>query len=114
MDNKKSQIRDEIQRSFKKYQLRLKKDVETYSQELKDAESIYEKSRELVDELLIAKDEGEQEKIEIKMPLIIRLAGTNVEKGNKILKESKIDYIEASTLEEAANKAVKALKELGK
>jgi len=53
-------------------------------------------------------------KIEIYMPLVIRLAGTNVEKGNKILKESKINYIEASTLEDAANKAVKALKELGK
>ena len=51
-------------------------------------------------------------KIEVKVPLIIRLAGTNVEKGNKILKESKINYIEASTLEDAANKAVKALKEL--
>ena len=46
------------------------------------------------------------------MPLVIRLAGTNVEKGNKILKESKINYIEATTLEDAANKAVKALKEL--
>ena len=53
-------------------------------------------------------------KIEINMPLVIRLAGTNVEKGNKILKESKINYIEASTLEDAANKAVKALKELEK
>ena len=31
----------------------------------------------------------------------------------KILKDSKIDYIEAFTLEDAANKAVKALKELG-
>ena len=50
------------------------------------------------------------EKIEIKVPLVIRLAGTNVEKGNKILKESKLNYIEASTLEEAANKAVAALK----
>ncbi len=49
------------------------------------------------------------EKIEIKVPLVIRLAGTNVEKGNKILKDSKINYIEASTLEEAANKAVAAL-----
>ena len=49
------------------------------------------------------------EKIEIKVPLIIRLAGTNVEKGNEILKKSKISYIEASTLEDAANKAVKAL-----
>ena len=53
-------------------------------------------------------------KIEINMPLVIRLAGTNVEKGNKILKESKINYIEASTLEDAANKAVKELKKLGK
>ena len=44
------------------------------------------------------------------MPLFIRLAGTHVEKGNKILKESKIKYIEASTLEDAANKAVVALK----
>ncbi len=49
-------------------------------------------------------------KIEVKVPLVIRLAGTNVEKGNKILRESKIDYIEANTLEDAANKAVKALK----
>jgi len=49
------------------------------------------------------------EKIEIKVPIVIRLAGTNVVKGNKILKESKIKYIEANTLEDAANKAVKAL-----
>ena len=49
------------------------------------------------------------QKIEIKVPLVIRLAGTNVEKGNQILKESKINYIEAKTLEEAANKAVKAI-----
>ena len=50
------------------------------------------------------------EKIEVKVPLVIRLAGTNVEKGNKILKDSNINYSEASTLEEAANKAVAALK----
>ncbi len=49
-------------------------------------------------------------KIEIKVPLVIRLAGTNVEKGNKILKESKLNYIEAHTLEDAANKAVNAVK----
>ena len=48
-------------------------------------------------------------KIEIKVPLVIRLAGTNVDKGNQILKESKINYIEANTLEDAANKAVAAL-----
>ena len=52
------------------------------------------------------------EQIDINMPLVIRLAGTNVEEGNKILKESKIDYIQASTLEDAANKAVEALKQV--
>ena len=36
------------------------------------------------------------EKIDIKVPLVILLAGNNVEKGNKILKESKINYIEAN------------------
>ncbi len=50
------------------------------------------------------------EKIKIGVPLVIRLAGTNVEKGNKILRDSKLDYIEANTLEDAANKAVAALK----
>ena len=50
------------------------------------------------------------DKIEIKVPLVIRLAGTNVDKGNKILRESKIKYIEANSLEDAATKAVKILK----
>ena len=53
------------------------------------------------------------QKIKIDMPLVIRLAGTNEEEGNKLLKESKINYIEASTLEDAANKAVEALKKIG-
>ena len=53
------------------------------------------------------------QKIKIDMPLIIRLAGTNEEEGNQLLKESKINYIEASTLEDAANKAVEALKKVG-
>ncbi len=49
------------------------------------------------------------DKIKVKVPLVIRLAGTNVEKGNEILQKSDVNYIEASTLEDAANKAVKAL-----
>jgi malate-CoA ligase subunit beta len=53
------------------------------------------------------------QKIKINMPLVIRLAGTNEEEGNQILRESKINYIEASTLEDAANKAVEALKKIG-
>ena len=50
------------------------------------------------------------QKIKIDMPLVIRLAGTNVQEGNKILEESGINYIAATTLEDAANKAVEALK----
>ena len=52
------------------------------------------------------------QQIKIEMPIVIRLAGTNVEKGNKILKDSGVSYIEAQTLEEAANKAVEALKKV--
>ena len=53
------------------------------------------------------------DEIKIKQPLVIRLAGTNVEAGQKILKESKIDYTGAETLEDAAHKAVKILNEMG-
>ena len=53
------------------------------------------------------------DEIKIKQPLVIRLAGTNVEAGQKILKESKIDYPGAETLEDAAHKAVKILNEMG-
>ena len=52
------------------------------------------------------------DQIKIDMPLVIRLAGTNVEKGNQILRDSKINYIEALSLEDAANKAVVALKDV--
>jgi malate-CoA ligase subunit beta len=52
------------------------------------------------------------DQIKIDMPLVIRLAGTNVEKGNQILRDSKINYIEALSLEDAANKAVAALKDV--
>jgi malate-CoA ligase subunit beta len=46
--------------------------------------------------------------VEMKVPLIVRLAGTNVEAGQKILKESGLDLITADTLSEAARKAVEA------
>ena len=52
------------------------------------------------------------DQIKIDMPLVIRLAGTNVEKGNQILRDSKINYIEALSLEDAANKAVAALNDI--
>ena len=46
----------------------------------------------------------------IKMPLVVRLAGTNVEEGRRILDESGLTVIIAETLAEAAEKAVAAAK----
>ncbi len=45
----------------------------------------------------------------IAVPLVVRLAGTNVEAGRKILQESGINIITAETLKEAAEKAVAAI-----
>lgn len=46
--------------------------------------------------------------VRIDVPLVVRLAGTNVEAGQKILAESGLDLITAETLSEAARKAVEA------
>ena len=50
-------------------------------------------------------------KIDMKIPLIVRLSGTNVEEGRKIIAESGLPIITALTLAEAAEKAVKARNE---
>ena len=47
--------------------------------------------------------------MKIHVPLVVRLAGTNVEEGNKILKESKLQIIPASDLSDAAEKIVKEI-----
>ncbi|NIN33715.1 MAG: malate--CoA ligase subunit beta [Gammaproteobacteria bacterium] len=49
--------------------------------------------------------------IDLKVPLIVRLSGTNVEQGRKILEDSGLPLIMAETLKEAADKAVAAWKE---
>jgi succinyl-CoA synthetase beta subunit len=49
-------------------------------------------------------------KIDLKIPLVVRLAGTNVNEGRKILKDSGLPVITADTLKEAAEKAVTAWK----
>ncbi|GJE25742.1 malate--CoA ligase subunit beta [Methylobacterium organophilum] len=46
--------------------------------------------------------------VKIDVPLVVRLAGTNVEAGKQILAESGLDLITADTLSEAAKKAVEA------
>jgi len=48
--------------------------------------------------------------LKIKMPVVVRLAGTNVEEGRRILNESGLAVITAETLAEAAQKAVAAAK----
>lgn len=43
------------------------------------------------------------------MPLVVRLEGTNVEEGKRILQESTMDLIPADDLDDAATKAVAAI-----
>ena len=47
----------------------------------------------------------------LKVPLVVRLEGTNVEQGKKIISESKLNVIPADDLDDAAQKIVKAVKE---
>ncbi len=46
--------------------------------------------------------------VDMKLPLIVRLAGTHVDEGNAIIASSGIPIITANTLSEAAKKAVEA------
>jgi malate-CoA ligase subunit beta len=48
------------------------------------------------------------QKVGINLPLVVRLAGTNVEAGRRILKESGLPIITANTLAEAADRVVSA------
>ncbi len=47
--------------------------------------------------------------MEIKVPVVVRLAGTNVDEGNRILDESGLNLIRAHSFKEAAQKAVEAV-----
>ena len=49
--------------------------------------------------------------VDMQVPLVVRLEGTNVEKGKEILKNSGLAIISASDLNDAAEKVVKAVKE---
>ena len=46
--------------------------------------------------------------MDIRLPLVVRLAGTNVDEGKRLLVESGIKYIEAADFYHAARKAVQA------
>ena len=49
-------------------------------------------------------------KMNVKVPVILRLEGTNVEQGREILKESGLNFIIGETMKDAAEKAVAAAK----
>ena len=48
--------------------------------------------------------------VKLSVPLVVRLEGTNVERGKQLLKESSVELITADDLADAAQKAVKAAK----
>jgi succinyl-CoA synthetase beta subunit len=48
------------------------------------------------------------QKLDVAVPVVVRLSGTNVEQGQKILADSDVDLITADTLAEAAEQAVAA------
>ena len=50
-------------------------------------------------------------KIKLEVPLVVRLEGTNVDKGNQILANSGLQISSAENLDDAAKKIVKAVKE---
>ena len=47
----------------------------------------------------------------LQVPLVVRLEGTNVDLGKKIIKDSQLNVISADNLDDAAKKIVKAVKE---
>jgi succinyl-CoA synthetase beta subunit len=47
--------------------------------------------------------------LDVQVPVVVRLSGTNVEEGRRILAESDVSVITAETLEDAGNKAVAAV-----
>ena len=48
--------------------------------------------------------------VKLKVPLVVRLAGTNFEEGKKILQESGLKILSATDLDDAAKKVVGAIK----
>ena len=59
---------------------------------------------QIVDEGII----GAVEEVGVEVPVVVRLEGTNVEKGAEILRQSDLNIIAGSSLADAAQKVVKA------
>ncbi|MBS3907485.1 MAG: ADP-forming succinate--CoA ligase subunit beta [Syntrophaceae bacterium] len=50
------------------------------------------------------------EEVKVNVPIVVRLEGTNVEEGRRILRESGLNFTVASGMQEGAQKVVEALK----
>ncbi|HAK38291.1 MAG TPA: ADP-forming succinate--CoA ligase subunit beta [Nitrospina sp.] len=53
---------------------------------------------------------GAAKKLKVKVPIVVRMEGTNMEEGHKILDDSGIDVIVADGMKDGAQKMVKAVK----
>ena len=49
-------------------------------------------------------------KMNLSVPLVVRLAGTNFKEGKEILNKSKLEILSAQDLNDAAKKIVEAIK----
>jgi succinyl-CoA synthetase beta subunit len=52
-------------------------------------------------------------KLDVKVPIVLRLEGTNVEEGRQILKDSGIAFEVGETMQDAAEKVVAAARKAG-
>jgi len=52
--------------------------------------------------------------LQVTLPIVIRMEGTNVEQGKRMLKESRLNFITADGMQEAAEKAVEAARQRGR
>ncbi len=52
------------------------------------------------------------QEVDLNIPVIIRLEGTNVEEGRRLLDESGLDLMVATDLKDTAGKVVEALKRI--
>ena len=60
--------------------------------------------------LCIANSKAEAKETNLKVPLVVRLAGTNFKEGRLILDKSGLKILSAADLNDAAKKIVEAIK----
>jgi succinyl-CoA synthetase beta subunit len=51
--------------------------------------------------------------VDVRVPIVVRMEGTNVEEGQRLLAESGLNFVVAHNLEDAAQQVVQALHHQG-